>query len=624
VLRGNASSKKLNTFSSTNQSSSYLGILRRLAPFAKPYTWLIVLSLLLTVIGAGLAQVTPIMMQLLVNHVTSLVTAHASLSVGWPILVLVSLSLLFKEVFALCINIGDNYIGERLKVQIGAKLSDAAFNHLLSLDMAFFDKQDNEVGRITKRVDRGVESLSKVIKNLFVDILPLLANAAIALIIMYSVSVWIGITSTLVVPVYFFLSLKQAQKQKGVRTSIQDTQEQRTAGMFNVLAAIKLVKSFTRENFEASNHNTINQNLAKIEIQHHQVNHLFDGFKLFANQIGAMLVIIVTAILVVQGQMTIGAILLHLLLYNNITAPIQMLHRIYDETNEALAYAEGFFAIFDAKSNLAESTNVRPKIPSPIQGDIEFCNVSFSYVQDQEIIHNVNLAIPANKTVALVGLSGAGKTTIANLIGRFYDADRGEIKIDGIHLQDYPLSSIRNAVGFVLQQTHIFPGSIRENIRYGNLSATDQEVIEAAKKAGLHEEVIALKKGYDNPANKLSGGQMQRIAIARVFLKNPPILILDEPTASLDAIAAERIKTALDALRSKRTVLIISHNLASIIDADIINVLKEGKIIATGTHHTLYRHDEHYRSIIDANIENMNLEKLISVRNNLFLEEKNA
>jgi ABC-type multidrug transport system fused ATPase/permease subunit len=241
-----------------------------------------------------------------------------------------------------------------------------------------------------------------------------------------------------------------------------------------------------------------------------------------------------------------------------------------------------------------------------IEGKIEFRNVSFSYTPGQEVIHNINLVLPAKQTSALVGLSGAGKTTIANLISRFYDPDHGEINVDGVNLQDYSLNFIRSSIGFVGEQTHIFSGSIFENIRYGNLNATDEEVIEAAKKAGLHDEIAALKNGYESPANKLSSGQMQQIAIARAFLKNPPILVLDRPTANLDTITADRIKLSLNLLRHNRTVLIIPQDIASIIDADMITVLKDGIVIGIGTHHSLYQANEHYRSIIDANIENMN------------------
>jgi ABC-type multidrug transport system fused ATPase/permease subunit len=213
--------------------------------------------------------------------------------------------------------------------------------------------------------------------------------------------------------------------------------------------------------------------------------------------------------------------------------------------------------------------------------------------------------------VALIGLSGAGKSTIANLIGRFYDPTEGTIQLDGADVRRYPLEFVRHNIGFVLQQNHIFPGTILENIRYGDLEARDEAVVAAARRAGLHDEVERLPQGYLSPANRLSGGQMQRIAIARVFLKDPPILILDEPTASLDALAAERIKSALDAVRRDRTVLIISHNIASIVDADHIYVLKEGHVVGEGTHATLYANNEHYRSIIESNIKNMNLEQLL-------------
>lgn len=592
---------------------SYLKILRQLIPYAKPYRRLVTTSVILTILTAGLAQVTPLAARFLVDKVSILVERHAGFEESLQVVLFAILLLFLKELLSLLTNFGVLFLGERLKVLIRADLSNQIFDHLLTLDMLFFDKESNEPGRLSKRIDRGIEGLSKTIKNLFVDILPLFFTAGLALVVMYSFSFIIGLISTLIVPIYFLLSFRQAQKQKGVRHIIQDIHEDRTSLMFSVLSSIKLVKSFNRESFEIDRHKAITDDLAEKEIRHHLINHSFDSLKLFFDQIGALLVIVVTSILVLRGEMSIGAIMLHLLLYNNITLPIRHLHRIYDETNEAIAYAAGFFDVLYTKSHLNYG-HVSSDNKSTMEGALKIENVSFSYVDDQEVIHDVSLTVPPKKVVALVGLSGAGKTTLANLIGRFYDPQSGYITLDGVNLQDYTLDSLRQHIGFVLQQSYIFPGSIEDNIRYGRLNASHVEVIEAAKMAGLHEDILKLARGYKSVANRLSGGQMQRIAIARLFLKNPSVLILDEPTASLDAISAEHIQSALKSIQKQRSVLIISHNLASIIDADKIYVVKEGCIIGAGDHNSLYETNSHYREIIDTNIRIMNLEKLLSVQ----------
>ena len=208
-------------------------------------------------------------------------------------------------------------------------------------------------------------------------------------------------------------------------------------------------------------------------------------------------------------------------------------------------------------------------------------------------------------------MSGAGKSTLINLLSKFYKPDNGVIKLDGVDLESYENGSLRDNIGLVLQKNHIFKGTIYDNIMYGKIDATDEEVIEASKKAFLHDQLILLPEGYKTDASNLSGGQQQRIAIARLFLKNPPVIFLDEPTASLDAIAAEHIKMSLDAIKEGRTVVIISHSLSQIVDADVIHVLKEGSLVESGSHESLYRLNGEYRKIFDASARSLNLDKML-------------
>ena len=224
---------------------------------------------------------------------------------------------------------------------------------------------------------------------------------------------------------------------------------------------------------------------------------------------------------------------------------------------------------------------------------------------------NVSLKIENGKTTALVGLSGAGKSTVINLLCKFYEPDSGEILLDGNNLNDFDNDYLRDDLGLVLQKNHIFKGSIEDNIRYGNLEATLDQIKEAATKAYLHEQILDLPDGYNHDATQLSGGQQQRIAIARLFLKNPPIIFLDEPTASLDAIATEQIKNSLDAIKKDRTVIIISHSLSQILDSDMIYVMKKGEVVENGTHEELYEKDGTYREIFDASARSLNLDRLV-------------
>jgi ABC-type bacteriocin/lantibiotic exporter with double-glycine peptidase domain len=351
----------------------------------------------------------------------------------------------------------------------------------------------------------------------------------------------------------------------------------------------------------------LQQNLVNAQLKQRRTNFIFDGLKTFVEQIGVVLIIILTAYLVLEGQMTIGAIMFHIMLFNNVSAPIRQLHRIYDEMNDALTYAEGYFQILDADDQIETSG---PLGVSKLKGNFELIDVSFTYPNGTEALHHINMRIPYGKTVAFVGLSGAGKSTLLNLLTRFYNSTRGRVLLDDRELSEYETDLLRANIGLVLQKNHIFKGTIEENIRYGKITASFEEVGEAARKAYLHEQIEQLPRKYQSEAHLLSGGQQQRIAIARLFLKNPPIIFLDEPTASLDAVATEQIKNSLDAIKEDRTVVVISHSISQIIDAEMIYVLEEGRLVEQGTHEELYDNDSTYREIFNASARSLNLDKI--------------
>ena len=305
------------------------------------------------------------------------------------------------------------------------------------------------------------------------------------------------------------------------------------------------------------------------QLETRKTGFLFESIKSFIEQIGIVIIIILTAYFVLNGSMTIGAIMFHILLFNNVSAPIRQLHRIYDEVNDALIYSEGFFDIMESEHQKETSGTYKPET---IKGLIQVIDVDFIYPNGTQALTKINFTIKPNETAALVGLSGAGKSTIINLLDKFYQPTSGRILLDGVDLKEYDTDFLRRNIGLVLQKNHIFKGTIYENISYGNPNTTEADIIEAAKKAYIHEQITALPNGYQSDAHLLSGGQQQRIAIARLFLKNPPIIFLDEPTASLDAIATEQIKQSLDAIKKDRTVIIISHSISQIIDASNIVV----------------------------------------------------
>ena len=279
----------------------------------------------------------------------------------------------------------------------------------------------------------------------------------------------------------------------------------------------------------------------------------------------------------------------------------------YDDLNDALIYAEGFFDILEADNEVEETGDYRPK---EVKGCFELKEVEFTYSNGTHAIRDLSMTIRPGATTALVGLSGAGKTTIVNLLDKFYAPDSGSITLDGVPLKEWDTQVLRDNIGLVLQKNHIFSGTIEENIRYGNPSATREEVEQAARQAYIYDQIAALPDGFQSNALQLSGGQQQRIAIARMFLKNPPIIFLDEPTASLDAIATEQIKNSIDAIKQGRTVIVISHNIGQIIDSDELYVLDMGHAVQHGTPTEVYQQGGLYKEIFDASARSMNVDKI--------------
>lgn len=377
----------------------------------------------------------------------------------------------------------------------------------------------------------------------------------------------------------------------------------------NIIESINVIKSFNREQIEADKQLDLQNQVTSNQMKTRKVSFYYDGIKTFVKQVGTVLVIILTAYLVLIDYpgMSIGKIMYHVMLFSNVVAPITQLQRIFDDMNDALIYAEGFFNILHSDQEVERTGSY---VPETITGNFKLQHVDFTYPNGKRALTDINMDIESGKITAFVGLSGAGKSTIVNLLDKFYEQDQGEILLDGKKLQDYDTQFLRDNIGIVLQKNHIFDGTIEENIRYGRPDASFEEVVEAARKAFIYDQIMELPKQFKSKATQLSGGQQQRIAIARMFLKNPPIIFLDEPTASLDAIVTEQIKNSIDAIKENRTVIIISHNISQIIDADVVYALKDGHVEQCGNPDDVYKKGGIYKEIIDASARSMNIEKI--------------
>lgn len=583
------------------------GLLSRIHPFVKPYRKLVLATLLLTIVGSFAVQINALILRYTVDGISDLMVEKQPLSSGFHLLATISIILLVKEVLYTFIQFGQKYYGEKLRIYISRDFSQAIVEKILTYRMAFYTSEENESGKLQTRIDLGISSLTRLVQNFFIDIMPLFANAIVALIFIFLANIYVGILSLLIVPIYFYVSQLQANRLSGFRRKMRTYRETKNNGIISLIDSITVIKSFVREPLEAEKHKKIQYEMTENQLQTRKTSFLFDGIKGFLEQFGLVMVIILTSYFVLNGEMTIGAIMFHILLFNNVTAPIRQLHRIYDEINDAMIYSESFFEILDANQEVETSGTY---IPEKIEGQIEMIDVYFEYPNGTEALKDVSMVIKPNEITALVGLSGAGKSTIINLLDKFYQPSKGTIYLDGVDLADYNTTELRKRIGLVLQKNHIFKGTIEENIRYGNPNAEFSLVEEAAKKAYIHEQIIELPQKYQSDARLLSGGQQQRIAIARLFLKDPAIIFLDEPTASLDAIATEQIKKSLDAIKENRTVIIVSHSISQIIDASNIVVMEKGKVVASGTHEDLYEQKSTYFKIFSAMANSLNLDKI--------------
>ncbi|MBR6246442.1 MAG: ABC transporter ATP-binding protein [Bacteroidales bacterium] len=584
-------------------------LFRNIRPYVRPYRGLVIITLILTLIGASMQQVNAIVLDRTVDAINALIGTSFTWGQAARILTIISIVLLAKEILSALITFAQNYFGERMRIFVSRDLSQSVIERVLTFRMAYFSSDENSTGKVQARIDQGVSSISRTVQNFFIDLLPLFTSAILALILMFAANVYVGLVALGIVPIYFWITVRQARRLKGWRRQMRGYMETKSQGIKNIIDSINVIKSFNREGIEARKQLDLQNQVTANQMKTRRVGFYYAGIKSFVKQVGTVLVIILTAYLVLIDYpgMSIGKIMYHVMLFSNVIAPITQLQRIFDDVNDALIYAEGFFGIIKADGEVEPSGTFRPET---IRGEFRLSGVDFTYPGGTQALFGVDMHIEPGRITALVGLSGAGKSTIVNLLDKFYEPQKGTITLDGVPLQEYDTQYLREHIGLVLQKNHIFDGTIEENILYGKPSATHEEVVEAAKKACIYDQIVALPHGFEGRATDLSGGQQQRIAIARMFLKNPPIVFLDEPTASLDAVATEQIKNSIEAIKEGRTVIIISHNISQIIDSDIIYALREGRVEQSGDPDEVYRRGGIYKDIIDASARSLNIKKI--------------
>ena len=591
-----------------------IGLFKNIRPFVKPYRLLVAITLVLTLVGSLMAQVNAIVLDRTVDAINALIGTDFSWNEAARILTIISVVLLGKEILSALITFAQSYYGERMRIFVSRDLSQSVIEKVLTFRMAYFSQDENATGKVQARIDQGVSSLSRTVQNFFIDLLPLFTSALLALILMFAANVYVGLVALAIVPVYFWITFRQARRLKGWRREMRHHLESKSQGIKNIIDSINVIKSFNREGIEAQKQLDLQNQVTANQMKTRRVSFYYGGIKSFVKQVGTVLVIILTAYLVLieYPGMSIGKIMYHVMLFSNVIAPITQLQRIFDDVNDALIYAEGFFDILHSEGEVEPTGTYRPQA---IKGEFKLNGVDSTYPNGTQALFDVNMTIRPGQITALVGLSGAGKSTVVNLLDKFYEPQKGTITLDGVDLREYDTRYLREHIGLVLQKNHIFDGSIEENILYGNPNATHEEVVEAAKKSYIYDQIMALPKQFENKASDLSGGQQQRIAIARMFLKNPPIIFLDEPTASLDAIATEQIKSSIDAIKKDRTVIIISHSISQIIDSEMVYALRKGRVEQSGHPDEAYRKGGIYKEIIDASARSLNIQKIADTIN---------
>jgi ATP-binding cassette subfamily B protein len=490
-------------------------------------------------------------------------------------------------------------------IRIETDMRSDLFKKFQTLDFQFYD--DKKTGELMTNLTTHLHDVSEMAhhgpENLFISLIMIVGSFVILL--------RVNVTLTLIVFVFLFMlisySLSRRKKMLSTFRNVRNLQGELNAEVESSLSGIRLTKAFTNEAFEQKKFEKINRKYRKARANVFREIGLFGSGNDFFINLTNLAILIFGGFFVYKKYIDHIHLTQYFLYVNFLIKPIQRLTNSMEQLQQGFSGMEKFMRIMEIEPSIVQKPDAVEK--EDFRGEIEFRNVNFRYKQEdkaEQVLNNFSLNIPAGKKIALVGETGVGKTTISKLIPRFYDVSEGEVLVDGINVKDYNLYSLRNAIGIVQQDVFIFWGTIKENILYGKPDATDEEVIEAAKKAQIHDFIMSLEDGYDTLTGergvRLSGGQQQRISIARLFLKNPKILILDEATSSLDNITENMIQEAFSELSKGKTTIMIAHRLTTIKNADEIIVVGKDGIVERGTHEELLAKDGQYARMYHASM----------------------
>lgn len=505
----------------------------------------------------------------------------------WNMIVSVSIGLLLLYVLSTFLQFIVNYWGHKLGINIETDMRQQLFQHVQRQSFRFFD--NTKTGHIMSRITNDLFDLGELAhhgpEDLFIAVMTFVG----AFWIMLTINVKLALITMIIVPFLIWLitysNLKMNAAWKNMYSDIADV----NARVEDSVAGIRVVQSFTNENFEIERFTMNNRKFRRAKLTAYKVMSYSSSGIYMLTRLIVLVVLVYGAWLSFSGSLSYGELVGFVLYVNVLFKPIDKISAILELYPKGMAGFKRFIELMDQDPDVVDRVDAIEA--AYLKGNIEFRDVTFSYDQNKPVLEEIDLKINHGETVAFVGPSGAGKTTICSLIPRFYDVNSGTITIDGIDIREMTKKSLRSQIGIVQQDVFLFTGTLRENIAYGSLGATHEDIVKAAKQAHLEDFIAALPDGYETQIGerglKLSGGQKQRIAIARMFLKNPPILILDEATSALDTETERIIQKALAELSKNRTTLVIAHRLATIRSADRIVVVTEDGIAEEGSHDEL-------------------------------------
>ena len=551
----------------------------RLLNYVRPYLPRLLLAVLCTCLAAGCNLYLP----WIIKDVVDKVLVQKDVRMLYLIAASIVVVFIIRGLFFYGQSYLMSWVGQRVVIDIRG----AIFRKLQRLSMSFYDK--NKTGTIMSYVTNDVAALQVAMVDKAVELvtegLVLIGSIAAMLWLDWKLTLFTFCTFPIVL--WFMDFFGKKIRRNGGR--IQECTADLTSVLQEVVSSARVVKSFVREDYEIKRFDAQNMTNFYANMKNIKLNALLTPTVELVAAIGVTVVMWYGGMSVINGTITAGSLVAFLVYAVNIANPIKRLTKVVASIQQALAAGERVFGILDLEENIKELPSA--KLLPPVQGYVEFKHVDFAYNEDEQVIEDLSFKVNRGQIVAIVGPSGAGKSTIASLLPRFYDVTNGSIVIDGEDIRNVTLNSLREQVGIVPQETLLFNGSVYDNILYGRLDATKEEVEAAAKAANAHDFIMGLPEGYDTMLGdrgvNISGGQRQRISIARAILKNPQILILDEATSALDTESERIVQEALDRLMVGRTSFVIAHRLSTIKNADRILVMEKGRLVEDGSHEEL-------------------------------------